>query len=180
MEKDEAVPQAIPETAGYAQVNGAAGPVLLGPRFGAHLYVIQAADGPIKVGRSNDPAARITKLRAGSSQALTLVAVLNDRGHEEGEIHYAMQEYGLVGEWYQNTKSAVAILVRCLGMTPQLKVRRNPKPRALDPLNPWDNPPPLAPDPAALKIAAIKRRQQTATKAWKAKRTPTCPSPAPT
>ena len=70
-------------------------------RTGLHLYLMQAGeDGPVKIGRANDPIRRVTELQSGCAQRISLRAVLPGRGSEERGVHQAFRHSRLHGEWF--------------------------------------------------------------------------------
>lgn len=74
-----------------------------------HLYVIQAgADGPVKVGRSGSPAARVAQLQTGSPLRLLLVRTYYYQGHRERVMHRMLAPLHVAGEWFQ--PSSILIL----------------------------------------------------------------------
>jgi len=64
------------------------------------LYFIQAASGPVKIGRGRDPKKRLHQCRIGSHEQLTLLAVVGGRGYEERVWHRAFNDNRLRGEWF--------------------------------------------------------------------------------
>jgi hypothetical protein len=76
------------------------------PAEALHLYVKQAAHGPIKVGRSGDPEQRLIGLQVGAAGKVTLVATFPWRGDEERSIHAAMHAHRITGEWFNCTPAA--------------------------------------------------------------------------
>jgi hypothetical protein len=122
-----------------------------------HLYVMQNTRGDIKIGRSVNPKVRLTKLRAGSSCAIALIAVFNGRGSDEAAIFSEMQDHAMAGVWFRNTASAIAILTARLG---PLNLRRRPDRKAAPGIrNEWDDLTP-GPNPVAEKLAALKTRRR--------------------
>ena len=70
-------------------------------QHGNHLYLMQAGDdGPVKVGRANDPIRRMAVLQSGCAQRINLRAVLPGRGSEERAVHEAFRHLRLHGEWF--------------------------------------------------------------------------------
>ena len=70
-------------------------------QHGTHLYLMQAGDdGPVKIGRANDPIRRATELQSGCAQRINLRAVLPGRGSEERGVHEAFRNSRLHGEWF--------------------------------------------------------------------------------
>jgi hypothetical protein len=69
---------------------------------GLHLYVMQAATGRIKIGRSSNPRSRRDDLQSAIGQPLFLLNVFKDRGSEERAIHTKLAEWREFGEWFAN------------------------------------------------------------------------------
>lgn len=80
-----------------------------------HLYVMQASDGRIKIGRSSNPEKRRSDLEGASGLRVWVCAVFEGRGHEERRIHSECAEYRLLGEWFHNTPPAMAAIKRAVG-----------------------------------------------------------------
>lgn len=67
------------------------------------IYAIVAKpDVAIKIGRSNQPFARLDALRTGSPHPLDLVVCGYGGEFEEVMIHAALAEYRLHGEWFES------------------------------------------------------------------------------
>lgn len=78
-----------------------------------HLYIIQSdVNGCIKVGRADDPTARLYQLQTGSPYRLKLLKVIWGGGDIERTLHKQLQKHGLRirkdGEWF--TSNALAYL----------------------------------------------------------------------
>ena len=67
-----------------------------------HLYVMQATDGRIKIGRSGNPNKRRRDLETSSGMKIALIATFKGRGSEEGAIHALLHEYRRIGEWFDD------------------------------------------------------------------------------
>lgn len=76
-----------------------------GPFDKGHLYFIGADIGPIKIGHSCNPAARLRGLQTSSPHKLRLLAVLEDGGHEEADYHQLFAKHRLHGEWFKPHRS---------------------------------------------------------------------------
>jgi hypothetical protein len=79
-----------------------------------HLYVMQAACGLIKVGRSIDPEARRVALSQFIVEDIALVAVLADTGKEEEAAHLKLKRYRRHIEWFSGTDVARKAVERVL------------------------------------------------------------------
>lgn len=66
------------------------------------LYFIgDLEDGPIKIGRSSNPHARLKALQTGSPTRLALLCHAAGQGHLESRFHQELAEYRVHGEWFQ-------------------------------------------------------------------------------
>ena len=65
-----------------------------------HLYVIQSEDGPIKIGRSVNPKARVASLQTASPSRLRLVRLYPSEGHRERSLHRTFSPLHVRGEWF--------------------------------------------------------------------------------
>lgn len=79
------------------------------------LYVMQAAWGGIKIGKSIDPERRRRGLETQSGREVHLVAVLDSMGDRERDIHAELWRYRRTGEWFVNTPSARRAMEAALG-----------------------------------------------------------------
>lgn len=76
-----------------------------------HLYIMQAADGRIKIGRSGNPEQRRKAIAMLSGLPVSIVLVLHDRGNDEREIQGQMWQFNTrIGEWFEGTLAAQAEL----------------------------------------------------------------------
>jgi hypothetical protein len=73
---------------------------------GRHLYFIQIAKGrsPVKIGRANDPVARLAALQVASPYELKLLGTLNECGDYELEFHAFLGRDRMRGEWFRWSK----------------------------------------------------------------------------
>jgi hypothetical protein len=69
------------------------------------IYFVQSGgpDGPVKIGRANDPARRLRELRTAHWEPLRLVAVLRAHPDEERHYHAEFAHANIVGEWFDAT-----------------------------------------------------------------------------
>jgi len=80
-----------------------------------HLYVMQSADGFIKIGRSKHPRVRRRALCNERRCAVILIGYFKGRGSEERRILVALAEHRATGEWFHDTPSTRAMLLLLLG-----------------------------------------------------------------
>lgn len=66
-----------------------------------HLYFIGADVGPIKIGCSHNPKARLKELQTSSPYKLRILAILEDAGFEEAAYHQWFAAHRLHGEWFE-------------------------------------------------------------------------------
>lgn len=85
-------------------------------RCGQHLYVMQAASGRIKIGRSSDPLARRRHIQAAIGQPLFLLKVFKNRGAEERAILAKVEEWHEFGEWFSNTGLSRMAIRQAIGV----------------------------------------------------------------
>jgi hypothetical protein len=79
-------------------------------------YIQRGADGPIKVGFSDDPKRRLHELQTGSGEPLRILAVIpGDRALEQ-EIHRRLQGCQGVGEWFKPSASELEYLQRLMNV----------------------------------------------------------------
>jgi hypothetical protein len=82
-----------------------------------YLYVIsEGSDGPVKVGFSAKPRARLTGLQSGNPRRLTLEEewLLSKRRHAEiieRDLHDLLANYSMVGEWFDLPPNKALALV---------------------------------------------------------------------
>jgi hypothetical protein len=73
-------------------------------RLGApgFVYFIQAgADGPIKIGYTADPFARLEELQTAHYEDLRLLMTIADNGTLEARLHERFAELRIRGEWFR-------------------------------------------------------------------------------
>lgn len=73
-----------------------------------HLYFIGADVGPIKIGCSHNPRARLKDLQTASPYRLRILAILEDGGHEEAAYHKWFAADRLHGEWFDPSEKLLA------------------------------------------------------------------------
>lgn len=68
------------------------------------LYFIQAGEsGPVKIGTSRDPRARLSNMQVNNHERLTLLAAARVLPETEGDVHEDLSLARLHGEWYMPT-----------------------------------------------------------------------------
>jgi prophage regulatory protein len=80
------------------------------------IYVIQAQNGPIKIGVSVYVEGRIAGIQTGNPHTITLLGtIMDDRDYDlEKEIHKRLFPYQLCGEWFDNNKEVCAYVIELL------------------------------------------------------------------
>jgi hypothetical protein len=72
------------------------------PTQGAHLYFIKMEGSrPVKIGRANQPAARLAALQVASPYLLKLLGFLPDCGAHEYDFHHYLRDHRMLGEWFK-------------------------------------------------------------------------------
>ena len=66
---------------------------------GAWTYFIQAGDGPVKIGRATDVAARLRELQVGNPEKLKILCAT--KLLSEAQAHELFAEDRLRGEWFR-------------------------------------------------------------------------------
>ncbi|MBT8458082.1 MAG: GIY-YIG nuclease family protein, partial [Boseongicola sp.] len=66
-----------------------------------HVYFMQAGEGAIKIGVSDDVWARMASLQTAQPEELKLIACLYCAPHVERTLHRAFEAYSLRGEWFR-------------------------------------------------------------------------------
>jgi hypothetical protein len=71
---------------------------------GTYIYFVEAVGQErIKIGKADDPAARVRQLQTGSAVELRLLAVVEGRASLEAELHSAFANDRIQGEWFRAT-----------------------------------------------------------------------------
>lgn len=71
----------------------------------AHVYFIQRADGPVKIGCAVDVFQRMAALQTASPEPLRLIGVIPLGGYSmERYLHQALAQDRLKGEWFAPTE----------------------------------------------------------------------------
>lgn len=73
---------------------------------GAHLYVLQAESGYIKIGRSDEPEKRAKSIQQNQATEVILVHVARGMGHTETHLLVALAGRRVRGEWLDGTMAA--------------------------------------------------------------------------
>jgi hypothetical protein len=77
------------------------------------IYFIQrGANGPIKIGRAVEPEVRLRSLQTGNSEPLRILLTIPGTAKREAEIHAALAESRISGEWYRPTQQVFAYMDR--------------------------------------------------------------------
>lgn len=85
------------------------------PTDDRYVYFIQAENGLIKIGVSNDPAARIRALQTGSPIELTLLGVVPGAGRQtEAQLHEQFAAHRTRGEWFHPAPQLIAQICHAL------------------------------------------------------------------
>jgi hypothetical protein len=74
-----------------------------GAQRGGHLYIFQASDSRVKVGRSANPRERRKTLQQASGLTIATIEIFKDRGHEEQALLLHLRAYRLNGEWHKSS-----------------------------------------------------------------------------
>ena len=89
------------------------------PAFGTHLYIFQNSSLPglLKVGCSNDPAARAKQLESGHPFRIAQLAVCSNLGHLEHSVHHRLHPFRFGGgsgrEWFAVSLADALRAVAC-------------------------------------------------------------------
>lgn len=69
-----------------------------------HVYFVESgADGPIKIGWSQDVERRIGELQVANAHKLRLLGVVPGTMQKEGELHATFSHLRMEAEWFQNS-----------------------------------------------------------------------------
>ena len=100
-----------------------------------HLYIMQSADGFLKIGRSKHPQVRRRSLQSERRCAIALVLRVANRGCDEQATLRAMAAFSAGGEWLRDTTEARAALQALFGdaLKFRTKMPRWRKPRRISP-----------------------------------------------
>ena len=86
-------------------------------RRATRVYFVQAGyEGPIKIGFSSDPAARLRALQVSSAVPLRLLATMTGGRREEYELHDRFQRHRLEGEWFEPAAPILEYVARLLAL----------------------------------------------------------------
>ena len=79
------------------------------------IYFIQAGeDGPVKIGKANNPKSRLGILQIGSPERLYLRAVLDEPDEVEGVLHEALKGVRMNGEWFVTHLSTLCAMAAAM------------------------------------------------------------------
>lgn len=65
-----------------------------------HLYVIGAGDGIVKIGRSANPASRLSSIQTGNPRKMLILHLVPEAGELEALVHGEFSRIRLGGEWF--------------------------------------------------------------------------------
>lgn len=86
------------------------------------VYFIQRGEaGPIKIGQSKNPKARLASLQTASDQPLRFVAIATGDKQSERELHAKFASARLTGEWFSPTEELIEH-ARAIGWVPGSEV----------------------------------------------------------
>lgn len=75
------------------------------------IYFVQRdSDGPIKIGYTAKPLARIAALQTGSAEKLTFLALVPGDESDEQRLHLAAADHRLGGEWFVDCADVRALI----------------------------------------------------------------------
>jgi hypothetical protein len=71
----------------------------------SYLYIIsEGPEGPVKIGRSNLPRARLSTLQTGNARPLELIDTyilpIDQVGDAERTLHEELADHSIIGEWF--------------------------------------------------------------------------------
>ena len=79
---------------------------------GETLYFIQMGDrGPVKIGRSTNPASRVATLQSAHFEQLHLIGLTPGGYLEEERLHEKLQAFALGREWFEPTPEVFAEII---------------------------------------------------------------------
>lgn len=85
-------------------------------RYASWVYFIgQDADGPIKIGVSEDPAKRLYELQVACAETLTLLGLVHGDETVEKTLHGAFAPDHIRGEWFRRSATLLEF-IRVLGL----------------------------------------------------------------
>lgn len=83
-----------------------------------YVYFIQAASGPIKIGKSGLVANRLSELQTASWEELSLIGWDVDKGGAEGALHRRFAAARIRGEWFHPIAELIAAIEASEGRRP--------------------------------------------------------------
>lgn len=97
------------------------------------IYFIQMGeDGPIKIGKADDPRQRLNSLQIGCPVALTLLGVLDGDVEREADLHAGFDDARLRGEWFSPVPDLLALIAGSKQLPPVERGQVG-RPKAADP-----------------------------------------------
>ncbi|HYV34754.1 MAG TPA: GIY-YIG nuclease family protein [Gemmataceae bacterium] len=83
---------------------------------GTYIYFVEAVgQDRIKIGKADDPEARVRQLQTGSAVELRLLAVMTAQPSQEAELHTAFAKERCQGEWFRATEELRGYIARFAG-----------------------------------------------------------------
>lgn len=80
------------------------------------LYVMQNEFGLIKIGRSTNVMRRMRALQGTEMCRIQLVGIVEGAGHLEESTHIALDDFRLIGEWFDGGEDARNAIIQLLDM----------------------------------------------------------------
>ena len=73
-------------------------------------FIQRGKNGPIKIGKSKDPEARLKELQTASDEELHLLAVVS--GDIEKQLHEHFKNFRIRGEWFEAEPALISLAIR--------------------------------------------------------------------
>lgn len=95
-----------------------------------YLYVMQAKDGRVKIGRSVNPELRRRQIQNQGGMQVYLLAAMPKRGDDEYDVQGELWQHVLIGEWVRNCQAMWELLNAFLGTNIEPRIKpKDAKPR---------------------------------------------------
>jgi hypothetical protein len=78
--------------------------------FKGYVYFIGSESGPVKIGYSKNPWARLSELQTASADELSVVATVKTTEDSESSIHDALTDLRIKGEWFERNDLIIKVL----------------------------------------------------------------------
>lgn len=89
------------------------------------VYFAQCGkDGPIKIGVSGHPLARVADIQGGNPETVTLLATIVGSALDERRIHRQFESTRIRGEWFAASPELIAFIAALASPAPKPKPRR--------------------------------------------------------